>query len=244
MIKETKDSKTGIEGLRLNVNGHRTHYLKAGVGPPVVLVHGGASDSRDWFDTMTALAHRYTLYAPDLIGFGQNERSEEGYYLSDFSDFLLGFINTLQLEKPVLVGHSFGARVCLDIASNNHEKISKLVIIDASGLGNVSMFGSALFTFFWALRKLLRRPQPYPKFLAKEGDDYDQVSSDELAKLTAPTLLIWKRLDPYMPLSIALRAEKLIPGSRLEVLPGYGHAPHQQNSQAFNRLLLDFLNGE
>ncbi|MCK4274213.1 MAG: alpha/beta fold hydrolase, partial [Dehalococcoidales bacterium] len=102
----------------------------------------------------------------------------------------------------------------------------------------------ALFTFFWALRKLLRRPQPYPKFLAKEGDDYDQVSSDELAKLTAPTLLIWKRLDPYMPLSIALRAEKLIPGSRLEVLPGYGHAPHQQNSQAFNRLLLDFLNGE
>ncbi|MCK4274212.1 MAG: hypothetical protein KAW90_04920, partial [Dehalococcoidales bacterium] len=71
MIKETKDSKTGIEGLRLNVNGHRTHYLKAGVGPPVVLVHGGASDSRDWFDTMTALAHRYTLYAPDLIGFGQ-----------------------------------------------------------------------------------------------------------------------------------------------------------------------------
>jgi len=242
VIKQT-ENRAGIEGLKLNVDGHRTHYLKAGGGPPVVLVHGGASDSRDWFDTMTSLAHRYTLYAPDLIGFGQNERSEDGYYLSDFSDFLLEFINTLQLEKPALVGHSFGARVCLDVAFQNHELVRKLVLVDASGLGKVTRFGSALTTVFWALRKLFRRPQPFPRFLAKEGDDYDRVSIDELARLTAPTLLIWKRLDPYLPLSIARRAEKLIPGSRLEVLPGYGHAPHQQNSQAFNRLLLNFLDG-
>ncbi len=244
MTKETKDGKLGIEGFKLNVNGHRTHYLKAGVGPPVVLVHGGASDSRDWTNTMTALAHRYTLYAPDLIGFGQSDRNEDGYYLSDFSDFILEFINALQLEKPILVGHSFGARVCLDIALQNHELISKLVLIDASGLGKVSRFGTALLTVFWALRTLFRKPQPYPKFLVKEGDDYDQVSIDELARLTVPTLLVWKRLDPYLPLSIARRAEKLIPEARLEVLPGYGHAPHQQNSEAFNRLLLDFLDGD
>lgn len=240
MIKET-EGRAGIEGLRLNVNGHRTHYLKAGGGPPVVLVHGGASDSRDWFDTMTALAHRYTLYAPDLIGFGQSDRNEVGYYLSDFSDFVLDFIDTLQLEKPALVGHSFGARVCLDVAFQNHELVGKLVLVDASGLGKVTGFGSALVTVFWALRKLFRRSQPYPRFLAKEGEDYDQVSIDELARLTAPTLLVWKRHDPYLPVSIARRAEKLIPGARLEVLPGYGHAPHLQNSQDFNRLLLDFL---
>jgi len=240
VIKET-EGRAGIEGLKLNVNGHRTHYLKAGGGPPVVLVHGGASDSRDWFDTMTTLAHRYTLYAPDLIGFGQSDRNEVGYYLSDFSDFVLDFIDTLQLEKPALVGHSFGARVCLDVAFQNHELVGKLVLVDASGLGKVTGFGSALVTVFWALRKLFRRPQPYPRFLAKEGDDYDQVSIDELARLTAPTLLVWKRHDPYLPVSIARRAEKLIPGARLEVLPGYGHAPHLQNSQDFNRLLLDFL---
>ena len=240
MIKET-ENRAGIEGLKLNVNGHRTHYLKAGGGPPVVLVHGGASDSRDWFDTMTALAHRYTLYAPDLIGFGQSDKNEVGYYLSDFSDFVLDFIDTLQLEKPALVGHSFGARVCLDVAFQNHELVRKLVLVDASGLGKVARFGSALLTVFWALRKLFRRPQPYPRFLAKEGEDFDQVSIDELARLTVPTLLVRKRHDPYLPVSIARRAEKLIPGARLEVLPGYGHAPHQQNSQAFNRLLLDFL---
>lgn len=244
MVKETKDRQTGIEALKLNVNGLRTHYLKTGSGPPVVVVHGGASDSRDWLATMNALSYRYTLYAPDLIGFGQNDRNEEGYYLSDFSDFIRGFINTLQLEKPVLVGHSFGARVCLDVALQNQEQVRKLVLIDASGLGKITRFGSSLMTFFWALRKILRRPQPYPKFLVKEGDDYSQVSAAKLARLTAPTLLIWKRYDPYLPLSLARRAEKLIPGARLEVMPGYGHAPHKQNNAAFNRLLLDFLDSE
>ena len=243
MIKQT-ENRAGIEGLKLNVNGHRAHYLKAGGGPPVVLVHGGASDSRDWVDTINGLAHRYTFYAPDLIGFGQNERNEDGYYLSDFSDFLLEFIDKLQLEKPVLVGHSFGARVCLDIASNNHEKISKLVIIDASGLGNVSRFGSALLTVFWALRKLLRKPQPYPKFLVREGDDFNHVDIDKLTKISTPTLIVWKHHDLYMPLSMARQAQQLISNSRLEVLPGFGHAPHQQNSKIFNRVLLDFLDGD
>jgi pimeloyl-ACP methyl ester carboxylesterase len=233
--------QAGIESLHLKVNGQRIHYLKAGSGAPVVLVHGGASDSRDWVDTMAALSHRFSLYAPDLIGFGQNDRDENGYYLSDFSDFLLGFIDTLQIQNPVLVGHSFGGRVCLDVALKRQEQVCKLILVDASGLDKISRIGSGLMTFFWALRKVLRRPQPYPRFLAKEGEDYSRVGDDELRRLGTPTLLIWKRLDPYMPVSIARRAEKLIPKARLAVLKGYGHAPHQQNSDAFNRILLDFL---
>ncbi len=244
MIKENRDGRTGIEALKLNVNGYRAHYLKAGSGPPIVLVHGGASDSRDWYATINALSHRYTLYAPDLIGFGRNERNEKGYYLSDFSDFLLGFIDALQLEKPVLVGHSFGARVCLDVVRLHQEQVRKLILIDASGLGKISTLGNVLFTTFWALRKLLRKPQPFPRFLAKEGEDYSWAGSETLQNLSMPTLLVWKRYDPYMPLSITRRALRLIPNSRLEILPGYGHAPHQQNSQAFNHLLLDFLDSD
>jgi pimeloyl-ACP methyl ester carboxylesterase len=234
--------QAGIEARQVEIKSHRTHYLKAGSGPPVVLVHGGASDSRDWINTMAALSDRFSFYAPDLIGFGQSERNEKGYYLSDFSDFLVGFIDELQLKNPVLVGHSFGARICLDVAINHQEKIGKLVLIDASGLGKMSPLGNVLFTFFWALRIILRRPQPFPKFLAKEGEDYNRVGSEELQSLKVPTLLIWKSLDPYMPLSRARRAAKMIPGAKLAVVNGYGHAPHQQeNNEAFKQILLDFL---
>ena len=223
MIKKIKSEHTEIERLKIQFSGFRTRYFKAGSGPPVVLVHGGASNSRDWLDTIYGLAHRYTLYAPDLIGFGENERDEGGYYLSEFSYFLLGFIDELWLEKPVLVGHSFGARICMDVAIRNHGKVGKLVLIDASGLGKVTGFGSALLTFFWALRKLFRRPQPYPKFLVRDGDDFNHVGEANLAVLSAPTLLIWQRHDPYLPLSMAYEAHKLIPNSRLEIIPGFGH---------------------
>jgi pimeloyl-ACP methyl ester carboxylesterase len=236
-----QDIPAGIESLKADIEGHRTHYYKAGTGMPVILVHGGASDARDWLATMTALADRFGFYAPDLIGFGQTDRKESGYYLSDFSRFLVKFIDAMQLEKPALVGHSFGARVCLDVALLSREKVSKLVLIDASGLGKISGFGSALFNGFARLRRLQKKPQPFPRFLAKEGEDYNNVSEEALKQLTMPTLLVWKQRDPYLPVSLAKRAVKSIPGARLEVFPGYGHAPHKQNREAFDRLLRDFL---
>jgi 4,5:9,10-diseco-3-hydroxy-5,9,17-trioxoandrosta-1(10),2-diene-4-oate hydrolase len=239
------DSRQGrtpeIESLKLRVDGRQAHYLKAGRGSPVVLIHGGASDARDWGGAMTALSPRYSLYAPDLIGYGQSERSEAGYYLSDFSDFILGFIEALGLENPVLVGHSFGGRVCLEIALRHPERVGKLILVDAAGLGKVSVLGNAVLTAFWAIRRLFRLPQPYPKFLAREGEDTLWLCVDELPDLRTPTVILWKRHDPYLPLALARRAAALIPGARLVVLPGCGHAPHKQNPDSFNRLLLDCL---
>jgi pimeloyl-ACP methyl ester carboxylesterase len=230
-----------IESLKLNVNGSQAHYLKAGSGPPVVLIHGGASDSRDWVSAMAALSHRYSLYAPDLIGFGLSDRNQDGYYLSDFTDFILGFMETLGLEQSVLVGHSFGGRLCLEIALSYPQKVGKLVLLDAAGLGKISILGNIILTGFWAVRRLLRLRQPFPKFLAREGEDTQWLCVDKLPEIRMPTLIVWKRLDPYLPLALARRAEALIPRAHLVVLPGYGHAPHGQNKDAFNSLLLDFL---
>ncbi len=240
----TENSLPGIESLRLTIKGRHIHCLKAGSGPPVVLVHGGASDSRDWLDTMASLSGRYTFYAPDLIGFGQSDRDSKGYCLPDFSDFLLGLIEELRLDRPALVGHSFGGRVCLDAALKGPDRVGRLVIADSSGLGRMSWLGSFLFTFFWGLRKVLRRQQPFPRFLAKEGVDYNNVSDATLRGLKTPTLIIWKRCDPYMPLRIARRAGRLIPGAKLVVLPGYGHAPNKADREVFNKILVDFLDSK
>ncbi|MBA7633860.1 hypothetical protein ES703_41431 [subsurface metagenome] len=223
---------------------HQVHYLKAGSGQPIILLHGGASDSRDWIGTLTALSPYYSLYAPDMIGYGQSHRTKSGYYLSDFVEFALGFISELGLTSPVLVGHSFGGRLCLEIALRHPEMVRKLVLIDNSGFGRISRFRSYLPTMFWAMRKLLRQPQPYPTFLTREGEDGHWVCLDELPGLRVPTLIIWKRYDPYFPLSLAIRARELIPGARLAVFPGYGHAPHKQKGDSFNRLLMSFLDSD
>jgi pimeloyl-ACP methyl ester carboxylesterase len=228
----------------LDVKGRRAHYLKAGDGPPVVLLHGGASDSRDWLETMAALAPVFTCYAPDLPGFGKNERDEAGYYLSDFIEYVEEFVLALGLENINVVGHSFGARVGIGVALNGRVKVRKLVLADAVGLGRITLFGSLLMTVFWALRQVFRVPQPYPRFLSREGEDIYWLCRDKLPSLKIPTLLLWKRHDPYMPLSLARRVLPSIDGARLEILPGFGHAPNKQNAAEFSRRLRDFLQEE
>ena len=93
------------------------------------------------------------------------------------------------------------------------------------------------------LRKVLRLPQPYAVLDTKEGDDPQWCCVEALPGLKVPTLIIWKRFDPYFPVSQAYQARELIPDARLEVIPGYGHAPHVQDREAFQRILKDFLHG-
>jgi len=213
----------------------------AGEGPPIVFLHGGASNCRDWLGTMAAISPFYSLYAPDLIGYGMSSGNGSGCYLSDFVEFTEEFIRMLKLDSPVLVGHSLGGRICLDIALRHPDKINRLVLVDSAGFGRLTRLGFFLGTAFWTVRKILRLPQPYPKFLWKEGEDRDWLCLEQLPALNIPTLIVWQQHDPYYPLSGALRAKELIPGSDLEVFGGYGHAPHQKNSDLFSQLLCDFI---
>jgi pimeloyl-ACP methyl ester carboxylesterase len=221
--------------------GHRVRYYRAGSGPAVVLVHGGASDRRDWLGAVAALADRFTLYAPDLVGFGETERREGGYYLQEFITFLEQFIEALGLGPCSLVGHSFGGRLVLGVAVSRPDLVAKLVLVDAAGLGKTSWFGTAAFTAYDRLRRLLRLPNPHPDFLAHEDDDPDWACVADLPKVSAPTLIVWKRRDPYLPLANARQATRLMPRAKLEIVPGTGHAPHKSDPDAFYRLVRDFL---
>jgi pimeloyl-ACP methyl ester carboxylesterase len=231
-VTKKHEDNTGIESLELEVNRHRIFYLRAGSGP------------RDWIGTMASLRRHFSLYAPDMIGFGRSDRRESGYYLYDFSNFVLGFADSLGLGNAALVGHSFGGRIALQLARRYPERFGRLVLVDSAGLGEASSFGNFLLTFFKVARRLLGIPQPYPRFLARAGEESEWTYAEALQDIKAPTLIIWKRHDPYLPLALARRAETMIPGASLAVIPGYGHAPHAENSEAFSTLLLDFLSGD
>ncbi len=232
------------QSLKAMVGNQQTHYLKAGSGPPVVFLHGGASDSRDWFVTMSNLPPAYSLYAPDLIGFGQNSVKNGGYYLSDLVDFTFEYIKVMHLDQTVLVGHSLGGRVCLDIALRHPEIVKKLVLIDTVGFGKLARWGLFLGAAAWSIRGLLGMKQPYPRFLRKKDEDRDWLCLESLPNLKVPTLIVWNRRDPYYSVDGAIKAKELIPDSRLEVFPSRGHSPHLQNSELFNGLLLNYLNGK
>jgi pimeloyl-ACP methyl ester carboxylesterase len=230
-----------IQSLKTRADGHMAHYLKAGSGPPVVLLHGGASDSEDWVETMTVLADSYTVYAPDMLGYGSSDRAKSSYYLSEFVEFTLAFFREMNLEHHYLVGHSIGGRICLEIALRHPELVRRLVLIDTMGFGKLTRRGIYMGAFMYYLRKMLRIEQPYPRFLKADGEDRDWRCNERLSELEMPTLVIWNSRDPYYPVAQALRAKEQIPLGRLEIFSGYGHAPHVKNRGYFNSLLLDFL---
>jgi len=234
-----------IRSSQLKIGKHQVHYLEGGNGNlPVVFIHGGASDSRDWTDTMAALSQSHGVYAPDLPGYGLSSRDEGGYHISDFVEFITDFIQELGLTSAVLVGHSLGGRACLGIALRHPEMVSGLVLVDTAGFGKLTRLGMSLGMAAWAVRKVLKRTQPYPRFLWNDGEDRNWLCLEELPALQTPTLMIWNRYDPYHPISGALRAKDLIPSAHLEIFPGIGHAPHMRKRDLFNHLLLNFIERE
>lgn len=237
-----QSSANGVETLTLKVGDDNIFLRKAGEGPPVLLLHGGACDSADWVETMVPLSGSYTFYAPDLVGYGQSDRNRDGYYLSDFTDSTKGLIEALGLDSPlVIVGHSLGGRVALDIALNHPDKVRKLALIDTTGFSRLARWGSFLGTMAYLIRRLLGRTQPYPRFMMENGAVPDWVCLDRLPELKMPTLILWNRRDPYYTVKGALRAKELMPQAQLEIMPRYGHAPHRTERDSFNKLLAAFL---
>lgn len=235
-------SASGIETLTIKVNGDNIFLRKAGKGPPVLLLHGGACDSADWEETMLPLSDSYTLFAPDLLGYGSSERNQEAYFLSDFADSVRGLIEALKLDTPLaIVGHSLGGRVALELALNHPDRVRKLALIDTAGFSRLARWGSFIVTMAYIVRKVLGRPQPYPRFKTESGTMPEWLCLDELPKVRVPTLIVWNQRDPYYTVKGALKAKKMMPQAQLEILPGYGHAPHRTERESFNRILAGFL---
>lgn len=105
----------------VDVEGIATNYHRLGSGPPVVLLHGsgpGVSAYANWRLTMPALAERFTVIAPDIVGFGFTDRPEAfPYGLDAWRAHLLGFVDALGLERFSLVGNSFGGGLAISLAA-------------------------------------------------------------------------------------------------------------------------------
>ena len=217
------------------------HYTHAGTGPSsVILVHGGAGDRHDWSKNIETLSEAHEVFAPDLIGFGGNFRDDRPHTIRRFSDFLGDFMDTVGLRSASLVGHSLGARACLELASQAPEKADRLVVVSPMGFGRLSVPGYVLGTLGWAASKLIRRPLPYPTLDIK----LNEPSHDHLRAIRGPALVLWGRWDLFFPYRYAHRVVETVPNSTLSVFRRSGHAPHRNEPDAFNESVLRFLSGQ
>ena len=103
---------------KLNANGLNFHYQQAGAGPDVVLIHGVTGDLSIWFlcEAMGVLARSFRVTAFDLRGHGYSDVPRDGYTSADQAGDVLAIMDALEIDRAMLVGHSFGAVIAMHAA--------------------------------------------------------------------------------------------------------------------------------
>ena len=131
-----------------NVNGVRLHYLIAGKGDPVLLLHGYAQNSHMWRPLMAQLANSHTVIAPDLRGFGQSSKPSTGYDKKTLAQDVHALAQSLGYQRSIVVGHDIGLMVAYAYAAQYPTEVDRIVLMDAflPGVGD--------WTTVWLLRDL------------------------------------------------------------------------------------------
>jgi pimeloyl-ACP methyl ester carboxylesterase len=131
MAVTAANAQTTIASRTAAVNGLKLHYLTAGHGPAVVLLHGYAQNSRMWRPLIPLLADRFTVIAPDLPGIGESEIPKEGLDMKSAATRIHGLVNSLGIKKAEIVGHDIGLMVAYAYAAQFPTETEKLVLMDA-----------------------------------------------------------------------------------------------------------------
>jgi pimeloyl-ACP methyl ester carboxylesterase len=126
-------------GSTVVANGIETNYLEDGSGDDtVLLIHGsgpGVTSYANWRLVIPALATKFRVIAPDMVGFGFSERPKDVQYnVQTWADQTVGLMDALGIEKASLVGNSFGGAIALRIATQHPERIDKLVLMGSMGV--------------------------------------------------------------------------------------------------------------
>ncbi|MBB3606008.1 2-hydroxymuconate-semialdehyde hydrolase/2-hydroxy-6-oxo-octa-2,4-dienoate hydrolase [Mycolicibacterium sp. BK556] len=149
----------------IDAGGIKTSYLEAGSGEPVLMLHGsgpGVSATANWQYNIGALAERFHVLAPDIVGFGATERPDDVVYsLRTWTDHVWAFLDAHDIDRAAVVGNSLGGRIALQMATDHPERISRMVLMGSPGVGMTPTEGLAALRAYEpsheAMRNLLRK---------------------------------------------------------------------------------------
>lgn len=252
--------------MTVDLKGLKIEYTVSGEGKiPVLLLHGWGSSFDVYKGVMASLSDRCTLYALNFPGCGNSETMQEPWNLQDYCELVLEFINKLGIDNPILIGHSHGGRVILNLAATAQLSPPKIVLLDAAGLiPKKSLKQKARARSFKIIKGVLTVPLWKDKtegLLQKARAHYGSADynaapevlrktlvslvntdlRDILHNIKCPTLLIWGDKDTATPLSDAKIIESLISDAGLCVLEGTGHYSFCEKPYQTHAILRSFI---
>ncbi len=254
--------------MQINVDGYNICYKITGSGSKTaVMLQGWGTDLGMYDSVANAINDEYTFVQFDFPGFGGSDEPKEAWNVDAYADFFLKLMDALKIESASLIGHSYGGRVIIKLASRKDIPftIENIVLIDSAGIVPEKTLKQKLKIANYKILKNIFGikliytlfPELVEDWRNRQGsDDYRNASpimrrclvmavNEDLRHLLPDikqdTLLVWGDKDTATPISDAKIMESMISGSGLVVLNGCGHFSYLEQPAVFKNILRSYF---
>lgn len=257
-------SETTVREDYLSLPGGRVHLLRGGAGAPLLFLHA-AGGAGHWLEFHELLARRFEVIAPDHPGFGGSDELPEVEGMDDLVYHYLELIERLGLERPHVVGASFGGWLAAELAVHTPNAVGSLVLLAAAGLRlpehpvtdlflmTPEQLAAALFHDMSMAATVFPADPDVDAILAAYRDMTGLARFSwvpfmcnpklerRLRRITARTLVVWPTEDRLVPIAHGRRYAELIPGAVFMQVEDCGHAMYFERPAEFAQITTDFL---
>ena len=252
--------------MKIIINKQSVNYKVSGSGRDVIILHGWGGKIGSVAPIHSFLERNFRTYSIDLPGFGESYPPPKPWSSNNYADLVKEFIELQKINNPIVLGHSFGGKIALQLALKT--KLHKLILVDSAGIPSKKGLNYFVKVYFVKIVKLLQKQPFFRRRLSEFSDDlkskfgsadYKNSSGvmrqtlvkvvnedlrDIMRKVIIPTLLIWGEKDTATPLSNGKMMEKLIPKSGLVIFKNAGHFSYLDNLFEFLTVVNHFLKSD
>ena len=254
--------------MQINVDGYNICYRITGSGRKTAVMLQGWGTELGMYDSVAnAINDEYTFVQFDFPGFGGSDEPKEAWNVDAYADFFLKLMDALQIKKASLIGHSYGGRVIIKLASREDIPftIENIVLIDSAGIVPEKTLKQKIkIANYKVLKKIFGIKLIYTLFPELVEDWRNRQGSDDyknaspmmrrclvmavnedlrhlLPEIKQDTLLVWGDKDTATPISDAKIMESMISGSGLVVLNGCGHFSFLEQPAVFRNVIRSYF---
>lgn len=238
----------------------KLYYEKYGTEPEsLIILPGWGNTRKTWNHIIKQLKPYFTIYILDYPGFGNTEFPNRDLTLYDYTNMIRAWIQSLHLEHPILLGHSMGGRIIIQILGYYKDAYQKVILVDSAG---IKPKPNKWKTFRYRMRKRLAKLLPpskranyleslvqkygstdykaLPKYMRKTFSNIVNLDLQYyLDKIDSNVMIIHGEKDWITPLEDAYQMQQSIPNSHLKLIAQAGHFPYLEQADAFIQIIYD-----